>query len=156
MDGRLCPWSRYLTWAKPTKQPPCQGRSPGCKPGQRGQTGGTGDGRAGAVHRGDMPSKTNHQLHFFTQNIVCLSVLPLSPVSTSTRQQSILKCFCPLPPTFSFFVHFSFLSYVSINTLYAPSHISPYLNSTPHSICPFWLSLLVIIKPFDPCLLSSF
>lgn len=127
VGGRLCPWSRCLTWAKPAKQPPCQGRSPGSKPGQRGQTGGTGDGRAGAVHRGDMPSKTNHQLHFFTQNIICLSVLPPSPVSASTRQQSISKCLCPLPPTFPFslFVCFSFSMYVSINTLCTPSHIYP-------------------------------
>lgn len=108
VGGRLCPWSRCLTWAKPAKQPPCLGSSPGCKPGQRGQTGGagTGDGRAGAVHRGDMPSKTNHQLHFFTQNIICLSVLPFSPVSASTRQQSIL-CLVFL----SFPSHLSFLSF---------------------------------------------
>lgn len=54
MGGGLCPWTRCLTWAKPAKQPPCQGRSPGCKLGQRGQTlgGGTGDGGAGAVRGG--------------------------------------------------------------------------------------------------------
>lgn len=40
MGGGLCPWSRCLTWAKSAKQPHCQGSGPGCKPGQRGQTGG--------------------------------------------------------------------------------------------------------------------
>lgn len=126
MGGRLCPWSRCLTWAKPAKQPPCQGRSPGCKSGQRGQTRGTGDGRAGAVHRGDMPSKTNHQLHFSTQNIICLSVLPLSPVPALPTKY--IQAFLSSPFhlfSLSFFCAFFFSAvHVSINTLYIPSHIS--------------------------------
>lgn len=132
MGGRLCPWSRCLTWAKPAKQPPCQGRSPGCKPGQRGQTVG---GQETAVHGGDLPSKTNHQLHFFTQNIVCLSVLPLSPVTASPPLHSPVMCSRPLPPTFSSSLFLCF-SCVHKHTIY--SHIPP--NSSPQLLTPPALS----------------
>lgn len=140
MGGRLCPWSRCLTWAKPAKQPPCLGRSPGCKSGQRGQTRGTGDGRAGAVHGGDMPSKTNHQLHFFfTQNIICLSVLHLSPVSAPPAKY--IQVFLPFPLhlfLLSFCLFFFFIACVHKHNIYSLSHIP--LTHPPPLLTPSALS----------------
>ena len=126
VGGGLCPWSRCLTWAKPAKQPHCQGSRPGCKPGQRGQMEGDRRYRAGAVHRGNMPSKTNHQLYFLTQSIVCLSVLLLSPVTASTSQTKHTEVFSFSPSHLSFltFCMFFFLIIcVHKHTVYSVSYI---------------------------------
>lgn len=132
VGGRLCPWSRCLTFAKPAKHPPppppepCQGRGPGCRPGKRGQTSGTEDGGAGAARRGNVSSKKpNHRLHIFTHLFVCPSPLPSAPSSFSCV----------------------FSQYASMKPLYILSHTSP---STPHSICPFGLPVFLIIKPLLP------
>lgn len=83
VGGRLCPWSRCLTFAKPAKHPsptPVRGEVRGVGQERGVRQGGqktAGQGRsAGAT----CPQKPNHRLHIFTQRIICLSVLPLSPV----------------------------------------------------------------------------
>lgn len=124
--GRLCPWSRCLTWAKPAKQPPVRGEPRNVSQGRGVRQ--QGQDTAGTVHRGSMSSKTNHRLHFPTQNIVCLSVLPLSPVSTSTCQQSAWKCFCSV--SFSVFLPFS--TCVHRQTIH--SHTPSSLFLPPHPI----------------------
>lgn len=125
VGGRLCPWSRCLTWAKPAKIPPCQGSSPGCKLGQRGQTGGTGDGRTGAVHGGSVPSKTNHQLHFFTHNIVCLSVLPLSPGVRLHSPTKYTEVFLSSPSHLPFLTLFFLIACIHKHTIYTPLAYPP-------------------------------
>lgn len=91
----LCPWSRCLTWAKPAKQPPCQGSSPGCKPGAEGSDRWGGDRRRSTGVT--CPLKQTTSYTFFTPNIICLSVLLLSPVAASTvNPQTMSRCFCPL------------------------------------------------------------
>lgn len=123
VGGRLCPWSRCLTWAKPAKQPPRQGRDPGCKPGHRGQRG--GDRRRQGRSTGAIcPLKQTTSYTFpLTTSFVCLSFLSpqCPPPLTSKVLQSVFVLF-----PFSLFVCFSSSSFVAINTLYTlPSHISP-------------------------------
>lgn len=133
VGGRLCPWSRCLTWAKPVKIPPCQGSSPGCKPGQRGQMGGGGqetEGQGRSTGATCPLKQTTSYIFSLRTSFVCLSFLsPL--VSSSTPQQSISKCFYPLPPT----VAFSLFLCVHKHTIYS----SPTYPLT-HSI---YLSLAV-------------
>lgn len=158
MGGRLCPWSRCLTWAKPAKQPPCQGRSPGCKSGQRGQTRGQETAGQGRSTGATCPLKQTTSYTFpLRTSFVCLSFLsPLCPPC----QQSISKHFCRLPSTFSssLFLRVFLLrsSRVNKHTIYSLSHIpQTHPPSTPHSICPFGLPLSLIINPLHPHSLSS-
>lgn len=104
---------------------------------------------AGAVHRGDMPSKTNNHLYFFTQNIVCLSFpSPLCPPPlTSKVYWSVLSSPSHLP--FFPVVRFSISLLVSINTLYIRARPPPRTPST----CPFWLCLSHHKPPLCPAVL---
>lgn len=130
VGGRLCPWSRCLTFAKPAKHlspTPVRGEVRGVGQERGVRRGGQTTAGWGRSTGATCPQKTNHRLHVFTPNIICLSVLPFSSVAV-------------LP--FSVFSQ-----HASVNTLYIPSHTSP---STPHSICPFGLPLFLIIKPLRP------
>lgn len=128
VGGRLCPWSRCLTFAKPAKQPspsPVRGevRGVGLERGvrQAGQKM-AGQGRpTGAT----CPQKPKHRLHIFTHLFVCPSPLP-------SVRSSFFLC------VFTVCVHEA--------TIYSPSHFP--FNPSLH--LPFWAACLPHHKP-HPC-----
>lgn len=130
VGGRLCPWSRCLTFAKPAKHPsptPVRGEVRGVGQERGVRQGGqktAGQGRsAGAT----CPQKQTTVTHFHSED-------------------HLLVCPSPLPSARPLFL---FSQYASMKPRYIPSHTSP---STPHSICPFGLPVCLIIKPLLPSL----